>query len=135
MSVLERSLRAGDHGFLGVEINREYEGPGVKIDVVRDGSGAKEAGLTAGEIILQVAGREIDGSLALQNALWGAKPGTEIELLVRKKSDERSVKVILGAKPEMKQFAGDRLLQMELMGSRRPAGCARDFPKSSKPTW
>jgi len=129
VSVLERSLRAGDHGFLGVEIDRKYEGPGVKIEVVRDESGAKTAGLAPGEIILKVADREIDGGLALQNALWGAKPGTEIELLVRKKNAERSVKVILGAKPEMKQFAGDRLLQMELMGSRRLSRVREGFPK------
>jgi S1-C subfamily serine protease len=128
VSVLERSLRAADHGYLGVELDRHYEGPGVKIGVVQKDSAAKEAGLAPGDIILAVSGREIDGGLALQNALWGAKPGTEVELLVSSRKSERTVNVILGSKPEMKQFAGDRLLQMERMGGKL-SRVRQGFPK------
>jgi len=118
VSVLERNLRKESQGFLGVQADPEHTGAGVKIKEVTDGSGAGAAGLKGGDVILRVGDRDISGLTELQNSLWGAKPGTEIELKVLKGGrDETIVKVILGSRPEIQQFAGDRLNQMERMGS------------------
>lgn len=118
VSVLERNLRKESQGFLGVEADVQHSGDGVKIKDVTKGSGAGAAGLKSGDVILKVGERTISGLTELQNSLWGAKPGTEIELKVLKGKREETVKVVLGSRPEMQQFAGDRLMQMERMGSR-----------------
>ncbi|WAC20706.1 PDZ domain-containing protein [Luteolibacter sp. SL250] len=118
VSVLERNLRKESQGFLGIEAAR-HDGTGVKIGRVTKGSGAGAAGLKSGDVILKVGGREISGLSELQNALWGAKPGTEIELsILRDGKNQETVRVILGSRPEMQQFAEGRLMQMERMGSR-----------------
>ena len=118
VSVLERNLRKTDQAFLGVEADVKHSGPGVKVKAVTKGSGAAEAKLKPGDVILKVGDRDISGLTELQNALWGAKPGTEIELLVMQERRQLTIKVVLGSRPELQQFAGDRLLQMERMGSR-----------------
>lgn len=118
VSVLERNLRKTDQAFLGVEAEIGHTGPGVMIKGVTKGSGAGAAGLKSGDVILKVGDRDISGLTELQNALWGAKPGTEIDLRVLKDQREQTIKVVLGSRPELQQFAGDRLLQMERMGSR-----------------
>ncbi|RYD26877.1 MAG: PDZ domain-containing protein, partial [Verrucomicrobiaceae bacterium] len=118
VSVLERNLRKESQGFLGIVADR-HDGTGVKIGDVTKGSGAGAAGLKAGDVILKVGDRDISGLNELKNALWGAKPGTEIELSVLKGGQrEESVRVILGSSQEMPQFAEGRLMQMERMGSR-----------------
>ncbi len=118
VSVLERNLRKTDQGFLGVTVKPGYSGPGVLIEGVEDGSGAGAAGLKPGDSILKIGDREISSLTELQNSLWGAKPGTEIDLQVIQNKVPRMVKVILGNRPPLKQFSGDRLGQMERMGSR-----------------
>lgn len=118
VSVLERNLRKESQGFLGVEADVRHTGAGVKVRNVTKGSGAGAAGLKTGDIILKVGDREISGLTELQNALWGAKPGTEIDLIIRRKSGDDTVKVVLGSRQEIQQFAEGRLMQMERMGSR-----------------
>lgn len=129
VSVLERSLRASDQGFLGVEADLKHTGGGVKVKAVTPDSGAEVAGLKAGDVVLKVGEREISGPTELQNALWGAKPGTKINIEIRRKGQEQTVEVTLGGRPETKQFAGDRLLQMERMGSDRLSRVREGFPK------
>ncbi len=118
VSVLERNLRKESQGFLGIVADK-YDGAGVKIGQVTKGSGAGAAGLKGGDVIVKVGDRDISGLNELKNALWGAKPGTEIELSILKGGkNKETVRVILGSSQEMPQFAEGRLMQMERMGSR-----------------
>ncbi len=116
VSVLERNLRDTDQAFLGVTGSLNFKGPGVKINKVSPDSGAAAAGLRAGDIILQVGGRKISGLLELKNSLVGVSPGSTITLLVRVGGDEREFDVLLGNRPSLPDFPGDRLRQMERMG-------------------
>lgn len=118
VSVLERNLRKTDQGFLGVTVKGGHKGAGVLVDTVEDGSGAGAAGLKSGDTILKIGDRDIASLTELQNSLWGAKPGTELDIKVVQNGQERTIKVILGNRPPLKQFSGDRLAQMERMGSR-----------------
>ena len=116
VSVLERNLRETDLAYLGVIGDREFRGQGVKIAEVAKESGAMAAGLKPGSIILKVGERPISGLLALKNALTGVTPGATISLLVESNGKANSVNVLLGSRPKMAQFSGDRLQQMERMG-------------------
>lgn len=116
VSVLERNLRDTDQAYLGVTAQEGYKGPGVKIKEVAPDSGAAEAGLAAGQVILKVGERKISGLLELKNALTGVAPGGKISLLVDSGSAEKMVDVLLGNRPKLQQFSGMRLQQMERMG-------------------
>lgn len=124
VSVLERNLRQTDSAFLGVIGALDFDGPGVKIDRVADGSGAQGAGLKAGDIILNVGDRPISGLLELQNSLVGREPGSKVTLRVRSGKADKNVDVLLGNRPALPNFPGDRLRQMERMGG--PISRVRD---------
>ncbi len=116
VSVLERNLRDTDLAYLGVVGDPDYNGKGVKVLDVSEGSGAETAGLRKGDIILRVGKREISGLLELKNALIGVAPGDTVSLLVEVKGVEKKVDALLGNRPELQQFSGGRLAQMERMG-------------------
>lgn len=116
VSVLERNLRDTDQAFLGVTGSIDFDGPGVQIRAVSPESGAAAAGLQAGDIILKVGDRPISGLLELRNSLVGTSPGTTVTLLARSGREERTFDVLLGNRPDLPDFPGDRLRQMERMG-------------------
>ena len=116
VSVLERNLRETDQAFLGVTSSMDFAGPGVMIDKVSPESGAAAAGLRAGNIILKVGDRPISGLLELKNSLVGVSPGSTIRLLARVGKDDKEFDVLLGNRPDLPDFPGDRLRQMERMG-------------------
>ncbi len=116
VSVLERNLRDTDLAYLGVIGEPGFTGQGVKIHEVAVGSGAAAAGLKPGNIITKVGDRSISGLLALKNALTGVAPGTTVALLVEANGRAGNVNVLLGNRPKLPQFSGDRLAQMERMG-------------------
>ena len=116
VSVLERNLRDTDQAFLGVIGAPDFDGPGVKIAEVSPDSGAAAAGLRAGNVILKVEDRTISGLLELKNSLVGVNPGTTLSLWVRADGNEKKVDVMLGNRPDLPSFSGDRLRQMERMG-------------------
>lgn len=116
VSVLERNLRDTDQAFLGVVGTPDFAGPGVKISEVAPNSGAAAAGLGAGDIILKVGERSISGLLELKNSLVGMSPGSTVTLAVRAGDVEKKFDVLLGNRPQLPNFPGDRLRQMERMG-------------------
>lgn len=116
VSVLERNLKSTDLAYLGVIGEPGFAGQGVKIKEVAESSGAAAAGLKPGNIITKVGERSISGLMALKNALTGVTPGESVSLLVETNGRAQSVKVLLGNRPKLPQFSGDRLQQMERMG-------------------
>jgi serine protease Do len=125
VSVLERNLRDTDQAYLGVIGTMDFAGPGVKIqDVARD-SGAASAGLKAGNIILKVGDRAISGLMELKNALIGVNPGSTVTLLVQTDNGEKKFRILLGNRPLLPNFPGNRLRQMETMGG--PVSKVRDL--------
>ncbi len=116
VSVLERNLRDTDKAYLGVFGDAKYHGPGVMVDEVAEKSGAADAGLKKGDIILKVGDRPISGVLELKNSLIGISPGSTISLQVQNKDGKRAVEVLLSNRPDLPQFSGDRLRLMERMG-------------------
>lgn len=124
VSVLERNLRETDSAFLGVVGAMDFEGVGVKIAKIAPDSGAEAAGLKSGDIILRVGERTISGLMELQNSLVGREPGSTATLRVRSGNQEKDIDVRFGNRPELPNFPGDRLRQMERMGG--PISRVRD---------
>ncbi len=118
VSVLARSLRETDQAFLGVVGAVGFDGKGVKIRQVTQGSGAEKAGLVEGDVILKSGEREISGLLELQNSLVGTEPGDTVELMVERSGKTQKVDVLLGNRPELPSIQGARLRKMEQMGTK-----------------
>ncbi len=116
VSVPERNLRDTDQSFLGVVGTPGFPGPGVKVDNVAADTGAAAAGIKRGDVILKVGDRSISGLLELKNSLTGVSPGQKVTLWVDTGGTKKSVEVLLGNRPKLGQFSGDRLQQMERMG-------------------
>jgi serine protease Do len=116
VSVLERNLRDTDQAYIGIQAEPDFPGPGAKIAAIEPQSGAAAAGLNPGDVILKVGERTISGLLELKNSLVGIQPGTTVALEVLTGNDRRKFDVLLGNRPELPNFPGDRLRQMERMG-------------------
>jgi S1-C subfamily serine protease len=118
VSVLERNLRETDQAYLGVQGDPDFDGPGVRIDEVAEQSGAEKAGLKSGDVILKVGERSISGLLELKNALVDTPPGSTVTLVILDRDKEqKKVEVLLGNRPKLGTFSGDRLRMMERMGT------------------
>ncbi len=81
-------------GYLGVVIRNvtgnfaEEEGldvtEGVYIDSVGTGSAADEAGIEAGDVVIEIDGREITQASQLQEMVATNRPGEEVELVINR---------------------------------------------------
>ncbi len=61
---------------------------------------AAQGGLQAGDVILEVAGEEVDRSSTLPRLIGRTTPGTEVEMLVLRDGEERQETVTVGDWPE-----------------------------------
>lgn len=116
VSVLERNLRETDRAHLGILVDQDFKGKGLKIETVQPEHGAAAAGIQSGDVILDIDGREISGLQELRNALTNKQPGDIVKLKVETAGKERTVEVLLSNRPVFGEFSLDRLTQMERMG-------------------
>ena len=117
VSVLERNLRETDQAFLGLIGDPQFGGPGVRVADVQAGSGAAQAGLRPGDIVMKVEDREVSGIWELRNALTGRQPGDVVRLLTARDGGEQELSATLGNRDaRLQQFPGARLRQMARMG-------------------
>jgi len=66
---------------------------------VMEDSPAEKAGLKAGDVILSVAGEEVEDASDLVEEIRGHKPASKVELKVIRKNRSRKMKVTLGVAP------------------------------------
>lgn len=125
LSVARRAIKPAP-GVLGVQIGDAEEGALVK-SVLRE-SGAEKAGLKAGDIILNVAGEDIENANALTNFVRKFLPGDRVSVTLLRADKEVTVVVIL---TDPKMLIYDRLREMQKkMGgdlSRRKTGFKEVF--------
>ena len=89
-----------EHAYMGVSL--QDDGAARLMEVV-PGSPAARAGLRTGDVVTEVDGKSIETGDELRQAIDAKKPGDELELTVRRGSDERDVTVELGTRPETTQ--------------------------------
>jgi S1-C subfamily serine protease len=79
---------------LGVEYAATEGGPAT-INNVMPGSGAAEAGLRPGDVIVAVGGTEVRDSTTVKRIAEKTKPGDTLSMRVRRGEEERDVAVRL----------------------------------------
>lgn len=105
--VVEDLLKYGNvqRGMLGVSIRTMDSNlakekdvdftKGVWVEQVGEGSGADEAGVKSGDVILGVDGMETNSSPRLQEIIAGKRPGDKVVLLVNRGGNEKELEVTL----------------------------------------
>jgi S1-C subfamily serine protease len=69
---------------------------GLRLTGVRAGSPADSAGLKAGDIVVEFGGKPVTDLQTYSDALYGFKPGDEVEIVVLRNGQRLAVKVRLG---------------------------------------
>ncbi len=111
-SVLDSLLESGEvvRGWLGITMRPllpeeaesvGYQGRGVIVINVSEGSPAESSGLAEGDIITALNGRPVDTSSQLQNAVARRAPGTTIDMSVLREGRALQVPVTLGERPPL----------------------------------
>lgn len=93
VSTKPRTIPA-ERGILGIGLNDGENGP--EISQVFPHSGADDAGLRAGDIILSVAGQAVANSRTLAESIQRRSPGESLRLVVRRGEKELTIDALLG---------------------------------------
>ena len=113
LSIKDQLIAKGrvTRGYLGIQLNHEEisedmaasfgleEATGVLIAEVEPGTPAGEAGLEAGDIILEMDGTSLKSGSAFRNAIAMIEPGTTIKLHVFRAGETREIEVTIGTLP------------------------------------
>lgn len=72
---------------------------GALVRGVAPGSGAEDAGIRAGDVIVEIEGEPIEGSEDLGDAIRGHEPDDEISVTVIRDGTPRTITAVLGVRP------------------------------------
>ncbi len=116
--------------WLGVAMDSDSPGPGVRVGHVVRRSPADLAGLRQGDRIVRVAGTTVAHGPDVVHAVANAAVGDVVELAFVRAGTEQSVRVTLAAFPSQ-----DDMMRMDLVGTQAPAwrnieGVSGVFPAS-----
>ena len=117
VAVAERPLRESDQAFLGVMLDPEFEGEGVRVLTIDDRGGADEAGLRRGDVLLEVDGENVKSAFELRGVLLKKSPGDKIQVRFRRDADETETEILLAGRPEYQRVPEARLRSMRSMGT------------------
>lgn len=137
ISAKSREIPAAGGAALGVILNPKANV--LEISEVNEKSGAKEAGLLKGDVILKIDGKKVRKIEEIAEALKDKKAGTVVKITYRRGKEESTIDVRLSVKGEMyedqvsrnDQMSGDfsprrsgfpRVIQDDILGSRKVQG-------------
>lgn len=132
-----REIPAAGGAALGVVLNGKSKP--VEITEVNDKSGAKEAGLRKGDLILSIEGTKITSIDDIGKVLKDRKAGSTVKVKYRREKTETTIDVRLAARAELfdgqlnrnDQMSGEfsprrsgfpRVMQHDILGSRKLQG-------------
>ena len=96
-------LKAGETvraAFLGIRFDTRYLKGGAKIQSVLEGTGAKKAGIKAGDVITEFNGVPIRTSFKLLHAIGACRVGEVVKFKVLRDGKTIPLKATLGARPK-----------------------------------
>lgn len=79
---------------LGIGVDPEYPGPGLRLMQVDERGPAAAAGLHVGEVVLQAEGQPVSSSQALRDRIQAQPPGTPVRLEVESGGARREVSLL-----------------------------------------
>lgn len=118
-----REIPASGGAALGVILNPKSKA--LEVDEVNEKSGAKEAGLQKGDVILSIEGKKIKKIEEIAEVLKDRKAGSTVKITFRRKGEVIALDVRLAARSEMFTDQMDRNDQMSGEFSPRRSGFPR----------
>lgn len=132
-----REIPASGGAALGVVLNGKSKL--LEVDAVNEKSGAKEAGLQKGDVIVAIEGKKLKKIEDIAEILKDRKAGSTVKMTYRRKGEETTVDVRLAARGEMftdqmnrnDQMSGEysprrsgfpRVMQHDILGSKSVVG-------------
>ena len=88
--------RQGSDVYLGSIPDMSGGGPGLRLTGIRAGSPAEEAGLVAGDVIVEFAGHPVKDLYDFSDALYTHRPGDSVSVVVLRNGDRRQFTIRLG---------------------------------------
>ncbi len=95
-------------GYLGVQIDQQHEGKGVKLSRVMPDTAAAAAGLKDGDVITGINGKAINGYQGLVYTLREMKPGDELKIQLLRGDKTLNKTAKLGKAPRRPRRPGRR---------------------------
>jgi hypothetical protein len=80
---------------LGIQMDDEYPGPGIRVLAVSEQSGAAAAGIRVGDVIRKVGEQSIDSIARLRETLRDKAPGDHVTLAIDRQANPLTVEVTL----------------------------------------
>ena len=137
VSAKTREIPATGGAALGVVLKANSKV--LEIDAVNEKSGAKEAGLQPGDVIVSIEGRKVKQLADIAGILKDRKAGSTVKLVYRREGKLATMEVRLAARAELfseqanrnDQMSGDfsprrsgfpRVMQHDILGSRSVVG-------------
>ena len=99
MSVENRSLRADDQGFLGIQVGQR--GDQALVEHIQRGTAADRADLEIGDLLLAVNGKEVSGFYEFSAEIRRIKAGEKARLRIGRYGREKEITVKLGGREPM----------------------------------
>lgn len=132
-----REIPASGGAALGVVLN--IKSKALEIEEVNEKSGAKEAGLQKGDVLLEIEGKPVKKIEEIAEALKDRKAGSTVKITYRRGKEKKTAEVRLAAKGEMftdqmnrnDMMSGDfskrrsgfpRVMQHDIMGNSATVG-------------
>lgn len=93
-------------GYMGVQMASLPEaaqkalGKGVLIEEVLPDGPADKGGIKAGDMVIRIAGKEIEDQTDMLRTVAGTPPGQKVEVVVMRQGKEKTLSVLLAEKPK-----------------------------------
>jgi putative serine protease PepD len=98
------------HAYLGVR-SAPAESGGAKVEQLTSDSPAVDGGLQAGDVIKEFGGKAVEDPSALASAVDDHKPGESVEVKIVRGSEEKTLTVKLGERPDSAAAAAQQPTQ------------------------
>lgn len=84
---------------IGVDVKHSPGSDGALIEKVVPGSGADQAGLRVGDIVIEINGQDIDSQMDLAKVVMDQEIGAVLQVKIRRGQSMMTVPVMVGSKP------------------------------------
>ena len=136
---LVRKLISGEEilrGYLGVQIQQMNPDLAEALDLppnrgefiqsVQPGEAAEQAGLQAGDVVIEVNDQEVTPEQTLSYIVTNIEPGTSVPLEIVRDGQRRTVNVTVGRRPSAEQLAAQQFGEEEDSPSATPSPSGED---------
>ena len=103
-----------ESAWLGVQVGEGSKKEGAPVVRVIDDSPAARAELRSGDRILAVQSESVHDLSSLRSALSDYGPGAEIDIMIRREGEEKTLTAVLSARPTQKELLDKQLVGREL---------------------